>query len=151
MIRAIVETGKIDDPEAEDYMVATLIERRDKIVRYHLSLINPIDLFEVSGGGNHGQSLSFSNLGVEAGLAEDCQYEYQWYRFSNETGEHQSISHIELSRRARLKIPEDAAEFLMVRLSTRCPDQPKWRSEVDVYLRNHTVPSLVGIERHDPE
>ena len=152
MIRAIVATGEIDDPEAEEHVVTTLIERRDKIVRHYLSLINPIDLFAVERGDGGESSLSFVNLGVEARLAEACQYEYGWHRFSNETGEQQPLGSAELSTRSRLRVPEDAtSEFLMVKLSTRCPDQPKWMSEVDVYLRNRPVPSLVGIERHDPE
>jgi hypothetical protein len=151
MIRAIVATGEIDDPEAEEHVVATLIERRDKIVRHYLSLLNPIDLFAVVRGPGGEASLSFVNLGIEAGLAEECQYEYRWHTFSNETGVHRPIGRPELSPRSQLRIPDDAAEFLMVKLSTRCADRPKWRSEVDVYLRNRSFPSLVGIERHDPE
>jgi hypothetical protein len=151
MIRAIVETGEIDDPEAEDYVVATLIERRDKMVRYYLSLINPIDLFVVSNGPMGERLLEFVNLGTEAGLAEECQYEYRWHTFSNETGVEEPMGEPELSDLGPLRIPNDPAELLMLKLSTHCPEQPKWKSEVDVFLRNGPVPSLVGIERHDPE
>ena len=38
----------------------------------------------------------------------------------------------------------------MVKMSSSCPGQPKWASEVDVYLRNGSTPSVVGIERFDP-
>ena len=86
MIRAIVEIGRIDDPAAEEHMIRTLIERRDKIVRYYLARINPVDGFSVSTGSNGQRRLTFVNLGVEAGLATDCSYGYSWHTFGNETG-----------------------------------------------------------------
>jgi hypothetical protein len=46
-LRRIVETGDISNPEAEDYLVQTLMERRDKIGRYWFDRINPLDRFEV--------------------------------------------------------------------------------------------------------
>ena len=49
MIRAIVETGQISDPEASNYLVETLIKRRDKIIRYYLPRMNPLDDFQLTG------------------------------------------------------------------------------------------------------
>ena len=66
-IRAIVETGQITNPKAENYLVKTLIKRRDKIARYWYKRINPLDRFRV---GYHEERLElrFSDLGVITGV-----------------------------------------------------------------------------------
>ncbi len=150
-IRAIVKTGKIDNPEAENYLVATLIERRDKIVRYYLTQINPLDGFTLSVAANGGSSLEFVNLGVEAGFGSQCRYQYAWHRFDNETGSLSALGVPDEASQPALSVPEDSAEFLMVKLSSFCPGQPLWRrSPVEVYLRNSGSPSVVGIDRTGP-
>ncbi len=149
-IRALVGTGQIDNPEAEDYLVATLIERRDKIVRYYLRQINPLDGFTLSATAEGGSSLEFVNLGIEAGLGSQCRYQYAWSRFDNETGTLSTLGLPGETSQPALSVPEDTAEFLMVRLSSFCPDRPLWKSVVEVYLRNSGSLSVVGIERADP-
>ena len=144
-VRAIVGAGEYDDPEAADYVSQRLIERRDKIVRYYLSQINPLDGFQITSG-----RLDFVNLGLEAGLATGCQYEYQWHRFDNDAGALNPLGQPGSSSEMRVPLPSDSSPFLMVRLSSSCSDQPAWVSAVDVYVRNGNSPSVVGIERHDP-
>ena len=148
-IRAMVETGQHDDASAADHLVATLIERRDKIVRYYLSQINPLDGFTVAAAGGK-RNLNFTNLGVEAGLASACRYEYQWHRFDNETETATELGSPSESSETVVPIPAQDEPFQMVRISTVCPDQPAWRSSVDVYLRNGSTPSVVGVERETP-
>ncbi len=148
-IRAIVETGQYDDASAADHVVATLIERRDKTVRYFLSQINPLDGFVASSAGGK-TNLRFTNLGVEAGLASACRYEYQWHRFDNETEAATELGSAATSSVPILPVQADEEPFLMVRISTLCPDQPAWKSSVDVYLRNGSTPTVVGVERETP-
>jgi len=151
MIRAMVACGRYDDPAAQEHVIETLIERRDKTVRYWLAQINPVDGFEVADAPDGEHRLAFTNLGVEAGLAGECSYGYAWHTFGNGTGVYQAIGSPGLSPRPELRIPSSDAEFIMVKLSSSCPDQPKWTSEVDVYLQNGPAPSVVGIERFDPQ
>lgn len=149
MIRAIVETGQITDPEAAHYLVATLIKRRDKIVRHYLGLLNPLDGFQVSGSTRSSQELQFKNLGLEAGLAPSSSYSYQWFRFDNASGSLESLGSGD-SLEAALVIPQDPAEYLMVRIRTMNPGQPQWNKGVEVYIRNEPgtgTRTLVGIER----
>lgn len=148
-IRAMVETGQHDDASAADHLVATLIERRDKIVRYYLSQINPLDGFTVAAAGGK-RNLNFTNLGVEAGLASACRYEYQWHRFDNETETATELGSPSESSETVVPIPAQDEPFQMVRISTVCADQPAWRSSVDVYLRNGATPTVVGVERETP-
>ena len=144
-VRAIVETGEFDDPEAAEYVYHRLIERRDKIVRYYLSQINPLDGFQLSSG-----RLEFTNLGLEAGLATDCQYEYQWHRFDNDTNALTPLGQPGSGSEMSVPLPFDRSPFLMVRITSNCLEQPAWASAIDVYLRNGGTPSVVGVERQDP-
>ena len=148
-VRAIVATGDYEDQDAERYVADALIERRDKIVRYWLAQIDPIDGFEVAGTGGS-RRLEFVNLGVEAGLATSCRYGYAWHSFGNETGVHQALGAPGVSASPSIPVPGDSAPFLMVKLASSCIDQPKWTSEVRVFLRNSGTPTVVGVERDDP-
>ncbi|MFQ5652302.1 MAG: hypothetical protein ACE5IY_20420 [bacterium] len=76
-IRAIVEEAHMSDPRAREYLVKTLIERRDKIGRYWFDRMNPIDQFGFSV--QDGQlSLTFKDLAVQGRLesAEETRYIY---------------------------------------------------------------------------
>lgn len=148
-VRAMVRTGQIEDPEAERYIADALIERRDKIVRYYLSQINPLNGFSVTEGAGESR-LEFVNLGVEAGLSSSCQYMYRWHRFDNETESLSELGEGGTTELLEVSVPEDKASFLMVRFTSQCALQPKWQSAVDVYLRNGSPWSVVAIERAIP-
>lgn len=81
-IRAIVRTGELSDPAAEEYLVRCLIERRDKIGRAYFRKVLPIDRFEVRGG-----ELVFEDLAAKHGLPSPAPYEIVWREFDNETGQ----------------------------------------------------------------
>ena len=62
MVRAIVEKARYSDPKATEYMTATLIKRRDKVLRYWLNAVNPVvDPVLASSG-----ALTFSNAAIDA-------------------------------------------------------------------------------------
>ncbi|MFQ5653021.1 MAG: hypothetical protein ACE5IY_24085, partial [bacterium] len=80
-IRAIVETGKYGNQEDEDYVVRTLIERRDKIGQYWYDTVNPLDNFRFAqtNGSNGHQSgiIEFDDLSVEAGFEDALETTYR--------------------------------------------------------------------------
>jgi hypothetical protein len=78
-IRAIVQTGEYSKP-AEDWIAATLIERRNRIGREYFGRVLPLDRIRVSGG-----ALAFDDLGVTYGLAAQRTYTIEWYGFDNAT------------------------------------------------------------------
>ncbi len=148
MIRAIVETGQLDDPAASDYLVQTLIKRRDKIIRYYLPQMNPLDEFQLTGEPGLSMRLEFKNLGLEAGLALASSYQYQWFRFDNPSQGLEPLSEIRPSTEPSLAVPQDPAAYLMVRIYTSSRAQPQWRKKVEVFIRNDSRrPTVVGIER----
>ena len=63
-IRAIVETGELSNSAAEEYLIQTLIERRDMIGEFWFKKINPIDKFKAERRGDR-VILKFTDLGTE--------------------------------------------------------------------------------------
>jgi hypothetical protein len=77
-IRAIVRTGQYSKP-AEDWITATLIERRNRIGRTYFSKVLPLDDFKITG-----TMLTFDDVGVKYGAAAARSYTIDWRRFDNE-------------------------------------------------------------------
>ncbi|MDA2932813.1 hypothetical protein MYX82_00565, partial [Acidobacteria bacterium AH-259-D05] len=143
MIRALLRTGQIIDPEAENYLGDTLIKRRDKIIAYFLTLVNPLDEFQIAG--NPGSSrLEFKNLGVEAGLSRVDSYQYQWFRFDNSHLTLEPLGEVQSTPEPVLVIPGDRADFLMVRILTISPEHEAWQKKVEVFIRNGVEKSVIG-------
>jgi len=76
-IRAIVETGELSSEDAEEYLVQTLIERRDKIGDHWFRKMNPIDKFKASRRGDQ-VMLRFTDLGTDNDIfdREETTYSY---------------------------------------------------------------------------
>ena len=70
-LRALVKSGQYSNPEAEAFLLKTLIERRDKIGRHWFGKVNPLDYFSVDAG-NESLRISFKDLAVEYGLEEQA-------------------------------------------------------------------------------
>jgi hypothetical protein len=145
MIAAITRTGKLRSAEAERYLIETLIKRRDKILRYYLTRLNPLDEFEVREE-ERGQTLLFKNLGEALRLGKAGSYEYQWALFDNLSGTSQPLGSVETTGTARVPIPGEKAEFLKVSIRTVSSDQPGWRKPVTVFLAS-SLRRVIGIER----
>lgn len=79
-IRAIVKTGEYSNPEAENWVVECLIERRDKIGNAFLTKVLPLDRFAVKEG-----RLVFEDLAVESPRSPPRNYAIQWSHFDNDT------------------------------------------------------------------
>jgi hypothetical protein len=146
IVRAVVKEGKYDDPEAENYLTETLLLRRDKVIRYYLDQINPLYDFQIvsKDGAN---ALDFTHLGLEVGLASAESYEYEWNRFDNKTEKVEAIGSKSTASTSSITLPAAQAEFFMVRIHTIDSQHPNWKGAVDVYIRNGSTPTVVGIER----
>ncbi len=81
-IRAIVKTGQYSNPEAEKWIAARLIDRRDKIGEAFLTAILPLDRFTVKE-----DQLVFEDLAVKHHLLSSQDYAVQWSRFNNDTND----------------------------------------------------------------
>jgi hypothetical protein len=68
-IAAAVDAAKYEDPRAREYLVRSLIARRDKIAKHWFGRVAPLDFFRVQGGG-----LRFHDLAVDIGLENARSY-----------------------------------------------------------------------------
>jgi hypothetical protein len=140
-VRAVVHAGEFIDPAAEKYLADTLVRRKDKTVAHYFGLLNPLADFQLAGG-----VLRFRNLGVEAGVAAAEGYEYQWHRLSNADGALTPLGGPQQTTALEVPVPEEGADYLMVRLRTRGP-RKEWGKAVDVFLRREGGWTLVGVDR----
>jgi len=133
-IRAIVETAEYSDPLAANYVVRTLIERRDKIGRAFFAKLLPLDKFAVREG-----RLVFEDLEVKHGFVASRDYRVTWMRFDNETGARTAIEGA-----VDFFVPEcQPGAYLAAEITARDRDKP-----VTVYLRNQAgALEVVGIDR----
>ena len=161
-VRALVGTGRLTDPEAEEYLVQTLLARRDEIGRYWFGRVNPLDRFvlarlDFAGGTNAGSApaftLEFDDLAVTGGLesADASYYQYQMYhgdaRLADGVADTPTVPIPPLPE-AALASPDEDDRVLRVELVTlRDGQEPS--DPIHVYL--HFPPDgntrVVGIER----
>ncbi|PIQ85460.1 MAG: hypothetical protein COV74_08195 [Candidatus Omnitrophica bacterium CG11_big_fil_rev_8_21_14_0_20_45_26] len=78
MIRAVVKTGEITNQEAESFLIDTLIERRDMIVRYWFSKAVPLESIQVKPVNTTTYSLNFEDLAVAHGIDSPMSVKYRW-------------------------------------------------------------------------
>jgi hypothetical protein len=158
VIRAIVATGQISDPEAAEYLAKTLIERRDKCIRYWIRQTNPLDRFAISADGNE---VTFDNAAVRTGAAPGgASYRVQWSALNNLKDQQHAVGpEVELLE-SKLLIPQEAwgpaddagFRYAVARISTIQEDNPQWREPVVLTVRQRSGRyDLVGLKRprHD--
>jgi hypothetical protein len=137
-IRAIVRTGQYSEPEAERWIVESLIARRDKIGRAFLPKVLPLDRFAVENG-----RLVFQDLGEQYNLPSSRNYRIQWFRFDNE-----AETKAPLDGETNFSLPRQiesaaAGEYFAAEIRA---DDPK--KVVTVYLRKQPGQAqVVGIDR----
>jgi hypothetical protein len=147
-IRAVVAKAKFSDQRATDYITATLIKRRDKVVKAWLTGVNPLVDFALSDGGD----LTFANAAVDAKAAADPGgYRAVWSSFDNQTRATQSIGETSgagTRLRAPSGLPTAANAYVKVEVAATGGDQPSWKTPVHVFfMRSGLSWKLVGLER----
>jgi hypothetical protein len=134
-IRAVVGRARYSEPGAADYIVATLIKRRDKVVAAWLPAVNPIVDPRLDAGG----VLTFENAAVAAGVSPPPGgYELVWSRFDNATGSAIGSQETVRSTGPRAQAPAaivQDSEFLVVEMRATDPPNPAWTVPVSAYFR----------------
>lgn len=138
-IRAIVKTGQISDPAAEEYLVDCLIQRRDKIGSTFFAKVLPLDLFVVRNG-----ELAFEDLAARYNMGATGPLKVSWSRFDNETEQKRHFEYPE-----GFTIPVDSTPGLETAYyAADISREGDGRQTVTVYVRmRHGQPDVVGIER----
>jgi len=150
IVREVVKAGRLSDPKAERYMLNTLLDRRDKILSYYLSGMNPIDRFRIDRRGD-GWQLTFVNLGAETGVGQADSYEYTWYSYENQSDRLKRLGDTHTVGLEAIPIPKESRDgFLAVQCRTISRDKPDWAKPVLVYLkRDRSGYRVIGLEREE--
>jgi len=150
-IRKIVETGKLSDKWAEEYLVQVIIKRRDKIGKYWLNQVNALDHFEVDGN-----RLRFEDLGVKNGVAKPpAAYAATWFRYDNEKDRKIPLRVTQEVTASPLAVPEEAAaapvgRYFTAQVRRKVEGSTAIPKAVHVYLRREAAGvKIVGIEREE--
>jgi hypothetical protein len=139
-IRAIVETGKLSDERAADWIADCLIKRRDKIAQAWFSKVLAVDRFRIVDG-----RLVFDDLSASYETGPAKSYDVQWSTYDNDLGVLTPLSN---ASGTKLPPAPSATEYLAATI--RCAANPaeSCPDPVTVYLRRSATSfELVGIER----
>ena len=148
-IRAAVSSARYSDPQTTDYLIGTLIRRRDKIAQVWLNVVNPLVDLELDASG----VLSFDNAAVRAGVAPDPQgYQAVWSTYDNATGATDVLGRRVVDPATRsldlAGIPTQRGDFVRVELTALDPPYATWNGVVRAtFRRMATGWTLVGLER----
>jgi hypothetical protein len=146
-IAAIVGKAKYSDPRATDYMIATLVERRNRVLKTWLTAVNPLVDFALSSDGQ----LTFGNAAVDAGVATPASsYRVRWARFDNATGSTTGSTETTTTE-ARAGAPPEVlagAQFVQVEIASVHPQFASWSTPVTIHFRRDPAGwTLVGVKR----
>ncbi len=145
-ISAIVKTGRLADPSAENYLVETLIKRRDKIVRHYLNQIDPLGDFHVKQTPGESR-LEFVDLGPQAGIPPATRYEYIWSTFDNQQGTMSPVIDWQSTVTTSIPILQGSTQYLVVQIRSIGEGSRGKPEEVLVFICNKEQPVVIGIDR----
>jgi hypothetical protein len=147
ILRAVVAKARYTDPKASEYVTATLIKRRDKVLREWLNGVNPVAEPGLSADG----TLTFQNAAERAGVASPAStYTLTWSRFDNAedraTGSPVEVRANQASSPAPASILQDST-FVTVDVRTDHRDHPDWAPVRIYFRRSGSGWQTVGLER----
>ncbi len=156
MIKAIVDTGELSDPDDTRYLTDVIIKRRDKVVAYWIAQTNPLDNFTVKRTAP-GAEVTFDNAAIRLRVVQPgATYKVRWQAFDNTTGLARLVEREVDLDHPRVIVPDaawgpaDAAgcRYAIVSIKTIEASRPNWAAPVIVTLRERgNIIDVVGIER----
>jgi hypothetical protein len=144
-IRAIVQSAGYDDPQAVEYLTATLIRRRDIIARQWLNGVNPVVDVSLSPAG----ALTFTNAAVAARVATHGSYTIAWATFDNASGASTRVS-VEKQTAPGGTAPPVLlkADYIEATIWSTHPEHPEWAMPIRAYFtRDGAAWKTVGLSR----
>ncbi len=162
-IRAIVGEAQMSDKRAEEYLIKTIIERRDKVGRYWFDKMNPVDKFRFERKGEE-LYLMFNDLAVDGKIEKAADSKYLYTLSYKDKGlHHQKFvenSVLLISKNGngffdeilqKNQFNREEEKIFSIALQTQRNDK-KLSKVVDVYFYYpgfQNEPRVVGIKRHE--
>jgi hypothetical protein len=139
-IRAVVRTGGLTDPQAEQYLVETLVERRNKIGRQYLGDVLSVDHLRLNGA-----SLEFDHLASLYDFSEKpSQYTLAWFRFDNDKDEKTFVGAKVVAGGTAFSIPQELQNSPSPYFGVEIESESK---KISVFMHRSTSLRIVGVER----
>ena len=151
-VRAVVATARYSDPNATDYLVKTLVERKAKVLAAWLNVTNPIVNVALDGAG----ALTFDNASEKAGAGAAAErYTIQWSQFDNAAGTHRDVGAEQTVTTTKAEAPpallSARPEYIAAVIRAHHRNYAAWSQPVTVYFRRAGDGwSLVGLDRNAP-
>jgi hypothetical protein len=150
IIRAIVAKARYSEPGAANHIAATLIERRDKVLRTWLTQLNPLAEPRLAADG----TLTFENAVSARVVGPPASYTLAWSRFDNATGGPAGETVETRVSEPRAQAPPailTGSQFVSVAVRTQHPDYPHWDAPVMFTFRRASGGwEAVGLDRTVP-
>ena len=149
-VRRIVQAARYSDPRASEYLVDSLLTRKNKVLMAWLNGANPV----VNPAVNASGLLTFENAAERAGVAKAAdRYTIEWSRFDNATGTHEPAGGEATVTEPRAQAPASLVaakpQILAARVRAFHPDHPAWAQPIMMYFRQVEGGwKLVGLERN---
>ncbi len=133
MVKAIVEQGKLSDPDAERYLVDTLMKRRDAIGRAYFEQVSPLDEFTLTS-----EQLCMTDLSVRHGFVPGGVVE--WLKGSTVVASRA----VNADGRLCVKAPQGDA-YTVFRMRVRRGDEE--HPPLELHFKAGSRPRLLGLIR----
>ncbi len=145
-LRTAIEQGQYTNPAAAEYLVRTLVQRRDKIGKYYFSRVNPLDKFSIEDCANGGCHFRFVDMAVLSGLENAANTRYQ---FHVTQGRKILINKTVISD-SYVRLPAWGGGQVEVGLRTRRQAAGRWSPWLRIYIsRIHNGFKIDGVVRQD--
>ena len=147
-IAAIVRAGGLTDSQEEQYLIQSLIERRDKIGRYYFNRVLSIDNFTLNA-----DTVRFEYLPERFDFAKQPDgYVLQWFRFDNRKNEKMFVGKEIPATGLSFQIPTDllneSAPYFGVEVrEKKSAARGQGDAKVSVFMSRLSSLRIVGIDR----
>jgi len=147
-IRAVVRTGALTDSDAEEYLIQTLIERRNKIGRYYFNQVLALDSFALDEN-----IVRFAHLPTQHGFAGQPEnYTVSWFRFDNAKNEKIRVGNEASVAGRTFAVPSellsDGTPYFGVEIRNSARRELTGdTADVSLFMHRSSVSRIVGIER----
>jgi hypothetical protein len=148
-VRAVVATAKYSDPGAAEYLTATLIERKRKVLAAWLNRANPVVQPALSASGE----LTFENASEKASAGRPAErYTIQWSQFDNASNTRKDVGAEQTVTTPRTEAPAALLaarpEYIAAVIRAYHREHPAWSQPLVAFFRRAGDGwSLVGLER----
>jgi hypothetical protein len=152
-ITALVKNVKYAEEETSNYVIRSLIERKDKIIRYWFSILNPLDNFRLMESADK-ITVFFDDLGIKYGIADGGETKYR-YMVKTLMGRadltdwfESAVPMIEIEREIIDKM--EINRVYTLKIETKRSGEEWWMPPVDLFIKKADKDiELIGLLRRN--